>query len=241
MPTFADLGIPFPLYEAPVETCPDYVGAQLCCVSGEHREHCFSFENGGYVRLPCLGCGKQLFVKPAPDQFPTACIRCGAPVLAPLVDGDAAYVSYEALRAGDAIFTKDTEYGMISWEQLVDGWTHGRPGLSLPEFETRITGSGWTEVKLASEVMRELVATPDFVTWQGAEWLFDGDIPMTYVGEWTRQDFVGRAPHGMSPEQFFRNTMRRCDDRLWEYADGVCIYVFQNLATGRYAANYDMD
>jgi hypothetical protein len=130
---------------------------------------------------------------------------------------------------------------MVSWEQLVDGWTHGIPGGTFGGFETRTSEDGWVQVKLPRETIRALVMTPDFVTWQGAVWMFDGATPMAFVGEWKRKDFEARTPNGMPPEAFFRSIIRDCDDRLWEYADGVCIYVFRNPETGRYAANYDMD
>jgi hypothetical protein len=242
MPTFAELGIPFTLYDAPVESCSDYEGEQYCCVSGERRKHCFSLGVGGYIRVQCPKCGEALYLRPIPDQFrPTACRYCGAPTPPPLVDSDSAYVSYEVLKAGDALFTKDTDLGMVSWEQLVDGWTHGIPEGSFSGVETRTTEEGWVQVKLPQETLRELVMTPDFVSWQGAVWMFEGATPMTFVGEWKRKDFEVRTPSGMNSEAFFRSVIRDCDDRLWEYADGICIYVFRNPKTGRYAANYDMD
>jgi hypothetical protein len=189
-----------------------------------------------------LECSKPLYLEAAPDKFrATACQYCGAPVPPPLVDGDTAYVSYEALRAGDAILTKDTEYGMISWEQLIEGWTNGRPGATFPGFETRITEGGWTQIKLPIEVMLELVTTPDFSTWQGSEWLFVAGMPMTYVGEWQREDFERQAPDGVSPAEFFRDTLRDRDIRLWDCIDNLSIYAFRDPVTGRYAAYYDMD
>ena len=242
MPTFADLGIPFPLYEAPVETCSAYEGARTCCVTGERRDHCFALRAGGYVRVRCSACDESLYLHPTDDTFRAKiCPQCGAPTPPPLVDGDEAYVSYEALRAGDAVITKDTDFGMISWEQLVDGWTHGIPGASYEGVETRTTDEGWTQAKLPEETLAELTRTPDFITWQGAVWMFEGIRPMIYVGEWSRNDFESGAPEGATPEAFFRETVRDSNDELWEYADGICIYVFRSPETGRHAAYYDMD
>lgn len=242
MATFADLGIPFPLFEAPIATCPDYVGAQHCCLSRQRKDHCFRLGIGSWVRIRCQGCGGDLFLAPAEDPFRAAtCRHCGAPTPPPLCQQEKAFVSYEALRAGLAGFTKDSDFGMISWEQMESGWTHGVPGAQFPGFDTRTTAEGWVQVRLARETLSELTRTPEFVTWQGAHWLFQGVQPMIYIGEWKKRDFEIHAPNGMRPEEFFSQVLRGFDLRLWQYADKVCIYIFRDGLTGAYAAFYDMD
>ena len=42
MPTFAELGIPFPLFEAPVKETFDYQGIASCEICGRADQHCFS-------------------------------------------------------------------------------------------------------------------------------------------------------------------------------------------------------
>src|SRR5438445_2240821 len=126
MATFADLDIPFPLFEAPIETCPDYVGPQHCCVSGQSKDHCFRLGVGSWVKIACPSCGGDLFLSPIADSFrTTTCRHCGEPTPPPLAEKDKAFASYEVLRHGFAGYTKDSDFGMISWEQMESGWTHG--------------------------------------------------------------------------------------------------------------------
>lgn len=242
MATFADLGIPFPLFEAPIETCPDYVGRQHCCVSGQNQEHCFRLGVGAWVKLGCPGCGGDLFLSPTADFFrATTCRHCGAPTPPPLAGQDEAFVCYRVLRDGLAGYTKDSDFGLISWEQMESGWTHGIPGGRFPGFDTRTTSEGWVQVQLPKEILSELTRTPNFVTWQGDRWLFQGSDPMVYIGEWKKRDFESHAPNGMRAEEFFKQVIRDYDPRLWPHVDNVCIYVFRGSRTGAYAAFHDMD
>lgn len=242
MPTFTDLGIPFPLFEAPTETCPDYVRRQHCCVSGQSKDNCFRLGAGSWVKVGCPACGGDLYLSPTVESFrPTECRHCGDPTPPALATQQEAFVCYEALRSGLAGHTKDCDFGMISWEQLESGWTHGVPGGRFPGFDTRTTAEGWVQVRLPKETLSELTRTPAFTTWQGDRWLFHGERPMIYIGEWKKRDFATHAPSGMPPEEFFREVMRDYDPRLWPPADSVCIYAFRDSLTGVYAAYYDMD
>jgi|WetSurMetagenome_2_1015567.scaffolds.fasta_scaffold07334_3 hypothetical protein len=242
MTTFADLGIPFPLYEAPIETCFSYKREQFCCVAREKRPHCFRLSAGGYIRLTCSTCHGVLFLPPTEDRFrPKACRHCGAPAPPPVVETDTAYVSYEALRAGAAVITHDTLYGMVSWEQLETGWTHGLPGGRFENLKTRSDDEGWTEVRLPTEALSELTRTPDFVSCQGSIRLFRDTRPLIYTGEWQRQDFDAKAPAGMDPQDYFRAVVRDADQKLWEHMENVCIYVFRDPQSGDHEAYFDMD
>jgi len=107
--------------------------------------------------------------------------------------------------------------------------------------EARTAAEGWLEVRLPKETLSELTRTPNFVSWQGDVWLFQGARPMVYIGEWKKRDFEAHCPQGMLPEEFFRQVLRGYDPRLWQYADNVCIYVFLDGVTGVHAAYYDMD
>jgi len=242
MVTFADLGIPFPLFEAPIATCPDYVGVQHCCVSRKSKDHCFRLDIGAWVKMNCQVCRGELFLTPTEDTTRAAsCRHCGAATPPPLCHEKKAFVCYEALRAGLAGYTKDSDFGMISWEQMESGWTHGVPGLRLPGFDTRTTAEGWLQVRLAKETISEVTRTPKFVTWQGDRWLFQDVRPMIYIGEWKKRDFETRAPGGMRSDEFFSQVVRDYDPRLWQHVDRVKIYVFRDGLTGVYAAYYDME
>jgi hypothetical protein len=50
---------------------------------------------------------------------------------------------YSCLRQGRAAITKDTELGMVSWEQAFEGVTHGIPGLAHPDFELVPKENDW--------------------------------------------------------------------------------------------------
>jgi uncharacterized protein CbrC (UPF0167 family) len=130
---------------------------------------------------------------------------------------------------------------MISSEQVESGWSHGVPGRHFPGFETRVTENGWVQAKLPIEVLSELVRTPDFITWQGAVWLFRGAEPMIYIGEWKKQDFEERCPAGTSPGEYFKEVVQDTVRDQWIHADSFCIYVFRDRVTGAHAAYYDMD
>lgn len=60
-------------------------------------------------------------------------MRSNRPVPA-VPDGQVA-ACYVCLRDSRAALTKDTVLGMVSWEQALEGVTHGVPGLSRSEFE----------------------------------------------------------------------------------------------------------
>ena len=242
MTTFADLGIPFPLFEAPIKTCADYVGRKNCCVSGQSQDHCFRLGAGSWVKLGCQSCGGDLFLSATANRFrPATCRHCGTPTPPPLAEQDEAFVCYRALRDGLAGYTKDSDFGMISWEQMESGWTHGIPGGRFPGFDTRTTSEGWVQVRLSKETLSELTRTPNFVTWQGDRWLFQRAQPMIYIGEWKKHDFETHAPHGLAAEEFFKQVVLDYDPKLWPHVENVCIYVFRESRTGGYAAFYDMD
>ncbi len=54
MATFADLGIPFPLFEAPTTEASDYAGVATCRLCGGKGCHCFEV---GHLILSCPTCG----------------------------------------------------------------------------------------------------------------------------------------------------------------------------------------
>jgi hypothetical protein len=52
-PTFADLGLSFPLYEAPASSSSCYIGGGICAIDGIERAHCFEVDERviGYEAL----------------------------------------------------------------------------------------------------------------------------------------------------------------------------------------------
>ena len=56
---FAELGIPFPLFEGPSDQAAEYGGLGTCSLCGGHRQHCFQLEVGSALMLPCPTCGTE--------------------------------------------------------------------------------------------------------------------------------------------------------------------------------------
>ncbi len=68
--TFADFGIPFPLFEAPVKQAKDYRGLERCKLCSTDQAHCFEAEEIGGRRkrrllccYACLRAGQAALVK----------------------------------------------------------------------------------------------------------------------------------------------------------------------------------
>ena len=76
MATFADLGIPFPLFEAPIDESSDYagIGRPAACAAVKDR-HCFDLGIGDALIRPCPACG----VPERPGRLRPA--GCSLPVL----------------------------------------------------------------------------------------------------------------------------------------------------------------
>ena len=57
MTTFAELGVPFPLFEAPTSEASEYVQRSTCGLCGGGGRHCFRLHIGCAVIVPCPSCG----------------------------------------------------------------------------------------------------------------------------------------------------------------------------------------
>src|SRR3954451_23200604 len=113
--TFAQLGIPFPLFEAPIEESGDYAGIATCSLCRSTQSHCFEPGIGDDVVVLCSYCGTANGLD-AQDRVDIGCSNCGQMVAFPSIDGEL-LVCYQCLRAGKATLGKDTELGMVGWEQ----------------------------------------------------------------------------------------------------------------------------
>jgi uncharacterized protein CbrC (UPF0167 family) len=187
MATFADIGIPFPLFEAPTTEASDYAGQAACrlCLGKDH--YCFELGIGDALIRSCPACGVQNGLD-AHDRVDAPRRSCDTPV--PFQESLRAkkqlLVCYECLRAGKAAMTKDTEFGMVSWDQAFRGVTNGVPGLTTDQFEVVPIDQdeGWYGVSVPGEHLWELLRTPGFHSWQGEQWLFCCRQPMSYLGGW---------------------------------------------------------
>lgn len=244
--TFTELGIPFPLYEAPVraEGDPSFVRSGMCCVCDVREQICFHLGIGDAIVLPCPGC-ETINGLDVSDQATIDCRNCGTSIEFPerVANKKEPKVCYPCLRAGKAALTKETEFGMISWEQAFAGHTHGVPGLKQDQFETVVIDADedWYGVKLPQEMMFELLRTPTYDTWQGERWLFCCRYPMTFVGEWQREDFDQRATDG-DGEKLYNSVVEEFYTGTWDVlGQRLSVYVFECKQCGRLRSHCDSD
>jgi uncharacterized protein CbrC (UPF0167 family) len=239
--TFAELGIPFPLYEARSDQASEYCGLDDCSLCGRRNEHCFRLGIGCAVMLDCPTCGTANGLD-ADDCEDGSCRNCQAIVPFPPLDNDEEIKAcYTCLRAGKAAITKDTQLGMVSWEQAFEGVTHGIPGLNRTDFEMVPKADHWVGARLPHEVMFELLRMPTYRSIQGEQWQFCCRQPMVFIGEWSREEFARHAPHG-DGRQYFDEIVQDNVPGLWEdeLHDITGVYVFRCPSCKRVTAHWDI-
>jgi uncharacterized protein CbrC (UPF0167 family) len=144
--------------------------------------------------------------------------------------------------------TKDTEFGMVSWTQAVQGVTNGVPGLETTEFEVVLVypEDGVYGARIPREHLFELLRTPTYTTWQGEQWLFCCKLPMTYIGEWSH---LLKSPQGPDDHRsFFESAIDPDEEQtewLWESLSkgygSPCMYLFRCKTCGRHRSHWDID
>jgi uncharacterized protein CbrC (UPF0167 family) len=246
MATFADLGIPLPLFEAPTDEASDYDGIATCRLCGRGDRHCFELGIGDALILPCPACGVQNGLD-AHDRADAPCRSCGSPVAFPetLRAKKQLLACYDCLRAGKAAMSKSTEFGLVSWEQAFAGVTGSVPGLRTDQFEAVPIDpeEDWYGVRLPSEHLWELLRTPGFHSWQDESWLFCCRQPMAYLGGW-RSVLESARPD--DPVVFFQALFDPDDEAVgWGYeafeSGSPDLYVYRCPACGRCRATWDCD
>ncbi len=192
MKTFEQLGIPFPLFEAPIEET-DFIAVGKCDACGEEKPHCFRVDGITDTR-----------------PYGVAC--------------------YECIREGRAYFVHDTELGLVNMDDAQAGVTQGLPEHLSPEedYEAHQTEDDeWVRYRVDKDTLLELVRTPNYITWQGDNWLFHHKQPMIYVGVWG--ELTAEVPESLKAE---------CE-AIREENDGATIYVFRCVACGEHRVHYD--
>jgi uncharacterized protein CbrC (UPF0167 family) len=242
--TFSELGIPFPLFEAPVEEASEYAGPSTCSVCRAKGVHCFHLGVGGDLIAACPGCATERALD-ADDRADGRCGACGGSVPFPLIEeAEKIRACYACLRAGRAALTKDTELGMVTWELARQGRTHGVPGLQRADFRLVPSGEGsdWMQALVPAETLLELVRTPAWHSWQGEVWRFCCRHPMIYLGTWDAGDFAQRSPSADGGE-YFRATVEEPEDWAWRHIDSPDIggpYMFRCDTCGRISGYWDL-
>jgi hypothetical protein len=169
MATFSELGIPFPLFEAPVEETY-YVGQGVCQRCDAESPHTFSRHQPSLL-FPCPHCGQDNCRSAHVDKY-LPCRSCGVKFVFPKTFKDRVLFCYSCFRLGRIPEVKDTEFGMVTWESALEGTTHGVPGLETDEFEMVVTdphpdpAHEWRGILAAQEDLFELLRTPDSLAWQ---------------------------------------------------------------------------
>jgi uncharacterized protein CbrC (UPF0167 family) len=239
--TFLDLGIPFPLFEGKVAEASEYIGACTCSVCKTNQKHCFELGIGCALMIACEKCGT-INGLDADDRDNGTCFSCSNQIPFPSLDDEEEIaICYTCLRSGKGSITKDTELGMISWEQTCTGVTHGIPGMDRDDFEMVPTDSDWVGAKLDKDIMHELLRTPTFNTIQGEVWQFCCGQPMVFIGSWSRKDFSEYAEDG-DGESLFKSIIQDEVPGLWENQlhDETGIYVFECKQCGVKRATWDL-
>ncbi|WP_165247994.1 CbrC family protein [Paludisphaera soli] len=246
MATFADLGIPFPLFEAPTHEASGYAGLATCRLCKRGDRHCFELGVGDALILPCPACGAENGL-PADDRGDVPCRSCGGLIVFPesLVAKKQLLACYDCLRAGKGAITQGTEFGVVSWEQAFEGVTNGVPGLRTEQFEVVAIdpAEDWSGARIPSVHLWELLRTPGFHSWQDERWLFCCSRPMAYLGGW-RNAMESLRPD--DPDAFYQALFAPEDEaRSWGYEEfdegSSSLYVYRCLACGRCRATYDWD
>jgi uncharacterized protein CbrC (UPF0167 family) len=239
---------PFPLYAAPLVDAAEYRRSGQCSLCGQASADRFALGVGAYVVHDCTTCRRPFAVRAdGHGTAPQACSHCLTSAnLTPLPVDPAVCVA--CLRGGRAALTKDTEYGMVRWDDAILGRTHGVPGLRRvgPGFAMLEPGEdGWTKVAVDTAVLLELVRTPSYSTWQGAEWRFCCANAMRYVGEWTQQDVSQHAP--ADPAAAFTQIFEGLEPSMWQFMArdrhddaGIDFHVFQCQRCGAFRGHCDM-
>lgn len=203
MTTFADLGIAFPLFEAPVRACASHVGPQVCPLCNTEQRYFQRISEVAWVG-PCPDCGTTN--RRTADEgtfdgtnFAWRCSACEANLTSLILKWaeEKRLVCYRCVKERGIKFVKDTEFGMVDPGSVSTGITGGVPGLAEAEgFELVVVDENWNDtdieeyrvvsmgVRIDPEHLRELLRTPTYFGWQEETWLFCCRRPMIFVGHW---------------------------------------------------------
>jgi uncharacterized protein UPF0167 len=260
--TFAELGIPFPLFRAPTQDAESYAGIGACNICGERQAHRFRLY-GGFIVAPCPSCGQDGALE-ASEQIDGACHVCGRTLSFPSIASKSnapLHTCYRCLRKQRAGFAIQTIVGYVGWEQAVAGLTGSIPETLTEGAMERLTDSTqgfervlvatdteefselprrWYSYRVSPDDLFELLRTPPYRTNQGEIWLFCCRRPMIYLGAWTQDDFAAHAADG-NGRALFDAIVPDSDDALWRGGiyDYQGIYVFRCQVCGRLDAHWD--
>jgi uncharacterized protein CbrC (UPF0167 family) len=241
--TFSQLGMKFPLFDAAAEGT-EYVGNGTCSICNVADMPCFELGIGTALLIDCPGCGT-INGLDVHGKHNVKCRNCNVLIEFPSVVAakKEPKICYGCLRAGKATLTKDTEFGIVSWEQAFSGFTNGGPGLRQNQFESVVVDQeeNWVKVKLPEDIMFELLRTPTYSSWQGERWLFCCRYPMTFIGEWNQEEFDRHASDG-NGEALYYSVVEDIPADTWDaLGNSISVYLFQCKGCGKLRAHWDCD
>ena len=111
--TFAGLGIPFPLFDAPALDADSFEDEQVCFLC-DRLGPAFLLGIGDDLIVQCPHCAAQTAVDA--DDRRSPCVACGKLVPLQQETDEDLRCCYACLRGGKVAMTKDTEYGMMRAE-----------------------------------------------------------------------------------------------------------------------------
>ena len=240
--TFADIGIPFRLYQAPIETCSDFKGRDTCSVCQREWQWVFRAGIGDDLIVACANCQTENALD-CDDKADAPCSNCATVVPWPISPTDDVLVCYDCLRAGRVAFTQDTDLGMIRWQDTQRGRTHGTPGAAQGEFESqpKADDADWQEYAVPVEEMEELNRTASYSSWQGERWQFHCGRAMVYIGEPKTRPREEVAP------EIVEATLATAKVDGWDWPDEeiwdstICVYMFRCPVCGAFGGHSDAD
>lgn len=257
MPTFAELSIEIPLFAADAAEASGWAPTGTCSVCDGDRPG-FEIGVGCYLETTCRSCGA---TTPAPaDGRVEPCIECGqATTLEPSLEG--LHGCWRCLRDGKWTTTMDTEAGMVTPPDAAVGRTHGLPGpvAGHPAWDVSEPGQpllagwptsepnadGWRRAVIPRPILWELVRTPNYVSWQGEQWLFHCQQAMTFLGPWGKADFESTAT-GLRPSEWAVRASG-LPPEMWTLLPdrggegSVVVYMFRCGECDTYRGHFDMD
>ena len=203
--SFEEMGIPFPLYEYRAEGT-EFCGLASCTICRRPSQPCFEVDA---IISACGTCDADNSLAPGGPEHPV-CRSCGSPLPRTPSGRSGKYrACYDCLRAGRAAVVKATEYGLISWEETLDGLAGGIPadlvgdGIDVVPMEHVEGEEAFVRVRLTREQMLELLRTPTYSSWQDERWLFCCRCPMIFVGNWDEEKYSKMTPDGNTERLFY--------------------------------------
>jgi hypothetical protein len=160
---------------------------------------------------------------------------------------------YACFRAGKVDCSTDTELGLVTAADAAAGLTQGFPGCSKADARgtervPKRRGEPYARFRADPALLTELLRTPSYSTWQGANWLFCCGGPMVFIGNVDRPELEAwSAEAACSMEQLVSGLLapepiedpERFVDKI--LSGGRSVYAFRCPRCHRRRAHWDMD